>query len=1216
MYEDFSSEMPSNWTQELIRGNAQIDTFSFKSPTYHPSSPIDSGFAFFDVYNAGKKGSSNGNGKSELIYLNSPLVNKPFQGESYVSFDYQFVRLRSPTIGLDITVDSGKTWQPLWADSIGNSMAKNVILRIDHLLKPSAKVGIRFFWETFDTLLHQGYVFFDNVLIYNTLESDAGFIVDDALSKIFCQSDSVNIDIKVANKGTAILDSVVYRSSLYKNFNLIKSQKTVVYFLNSQETTTTRITLGTSLSSGYYNLITSKSTPDDVIENDTIIHAFVVLDSLQSPEVKDQYRCGPGTLKFEAGGKNEDSVIWGNTKGLFLRSGRQFTTPALSSTDSFNAMSTAFSKDTLNTFQGPYRFNSAITGGSYFQIIAKTDLRITQISQHFASSEDTSVARLFYRPGKLDGREKDTSGWAKHVQKPLVSKGWGAFVPITFEPLYLVKGDTISFYLAIDGKSEFTFKKGIFRSSNSDLNILCDGINDKLFSSGGGLYKSYSWDGKVNYETMCLSEPSIVRAFINPTPQDAGVKPHSSFSGVVKKGTSLNPDESGFKHPLVYELVPPTGHSSNDFGVSWTASMAKFYTFSGAQIDTGITSQISAAANKSVKLIVEVDSLWADSILFLNMKVSQSGLNCDTAIGRYFRISKTITPNFKNSTPCLNTVIDFTNTSDTKKDVTFKWNFDDGQSDTGTDSRHTYSKNKTYNVALISKNRYGVTDTLIKPVTVNIYPLSAIRAIHTCVGTPAILRNSSANASITNSYYIWLFQGDTIHKAPDYKEFSYAFSNPGVHRIQLISNHQGCIDSSSKNVFQFANPKSDFESFGTCQYDSFSLLNRSSISSNDKLGFRWLYDGMTMSTLSHPKGVHPESGLHQIQLLTTSEFNCKDTFAIQIDVKPSVKSRFDVGLACKNDSTVFTNKSLNSANLKPLFFWDFGDGSTSKFESPTHFYSEVGERTVQLISRVSNGCQTRFDTNVVVRVHPDAHFEVDAVCAGEQASFLNKSKVENKILSYRWYFGDGDSSTNHSPSHVYTANESALYLVRLHVYTLDGLCTDQYAEAISVHQNPSCEFRYDLENDSLTYTFYPFDSSLTDLTWSFEGGGTSMEKNPIHTFQDQSSYLVRLFAKNKFGCKCIEEREIMVGTSAVNNLKYVHYSVSPNPFLTSFVLQGQMDKGAKISLSNVLGKQVDFDISKLGLNQLLIQPKQPESQILVLSIYSESKTYHIRLLQQ
>jgi len=1214
--EDFSSQKSTNWTQELIRGQSQIDTFSFRSPSYHPTSPIDSGFAFFDVYNAGKKGFSNGNGQSELIYLKSPLVVKPFKGESYVSFDYQFVRLRSPSIGLDITVDSGKTWQPLWGDSIGSPMAKNVVLRIDHLLKPSAKVGIRFFWETFDTLLHQGYVFFDNILIYNTLESDAGFIANNESSRIFCLSDSVNINLELANKGTSILDSVVFVSSLYKNFNLIKSQKTVVFYLNSQEGTTIPIKLGTGLSSGSYSLITNISNPDDVSENDTIIHFFTILDSLQPPKVEDQYRCGPGVVNFEAEGKDDDSIIWGNAKGLLLGSGKQFTTATLSSTDSFIAMSAALTKKILNTFQGPYRFNSAITGGSYFQLIAKTDLRISQITQHFASDEDTSMARLYYRPGILEGREKDTSGWIKHVQKTVVSKGWGKFVPISFEPIYVEKGDTISFYLTFDGKSEFTFKKGLFRSSNSDLNILCNGINDKLFSSGGGLYKSYSWDGQVIYETMCLSEPSIIRAFINPTPQDAGVIPHSSFSGVVKKGTSTNPDEAGYKHPLVYELVPPAGHVNSDFGVSWTVSTATFHTSSGVLVDTGIASQISAMTNEPVILIVEVDSLWADSILFLNMKVSQTGLNCDTAIDRYFRISKTIAPNFINSTPCLNTVINFTNTSSTKKDVAFKWDFDDGKSDTGTDGRHSFSKNKTYYVKLISVNVYGVSDTVTKPVTVNIYPLSAIRAIHTCIGTPAVIRNSSANASITNSFYIWLYDGDTIHKTPDYKEFTYAFESPGVHRIKLISNHQGCIDSSSKNVFQFANPESDFESFGTCQYDSFSLLNRSSISSNDKLGFRWLYDGKTMSTIAHPKGVHPESGLHQIQLLTTTEFNCKDTFAIQIDVKPSIKSRFDVGLACKNDSTVFTNKSLNPANLKPIFFWDFGDGNTSKFESPTHFYSEVGERKVQLISRVSNGCQTRFDTNVVVRVHPDAHFEVDDVCAGEQASFVNKSKVENKILRYRWYFGDGDSSTNHSPSHVYTANESALYLVRLHVYTIDGFCTDQYAEAISVHQNPSCEFRYDLQNDSLTYAFYPLDSSLIDLTWSFEGGGTSMDKNPIHTFQDQSSYLVRLFAKNKFGCKCIEEQLVNVGTSFVSNPSLIHYSVSPNPFLSSFVLQGKMDKYAKMSLSTILGKQVDFEISYLGLNQLLIQPKLTESQILILSIQNESSAYHIRLLQQ
>jgi PKD repeat protein len=47
----------------------------------------------------------------------------------------------------------------------------------------------------------------------------------------------------------------------------------------------------------------------------------------------------------------------------------------------------------------------------------------------------------------------------------------------------------------------------------------------------------------------------------------------------------------------------------------------------------------------------------------------------------------------------------------------------------------------------------------------------------------------------------------------------------------------------------------------------------------------------------------------------------------------------------------FTNKSEGTA-----FKWDFGDGSTSTDNSPSHTYSQSGEFDVTLIAFNANGC--------------------------------------------------------------------------------------------------------------------------------------------------------------------------------------------------------------------------------------------------------------------
>lgn len=57
---------------------------------------------------------------------------------------------------------------------------------------------------------------------------------------------------------------------------------------------------------------------------------------------------------------------------------------------------------------------------------------------------------------------------------------------------------------------------------------------------------------------------------------------------------------------------------------------------------------------------------------------------------------------------------------------------------------------------------------------------------------------------------------------------------------------------------------------------------------------------------------------------------------------------------CLPDPVVFDNNSTNGN----AFFWNFGDGSTSTEENPTHLYSGAGDYTVTLVVTDTNGCFT------------------------------------------------------------------------------------------------------------------------------------------------------------------------------------------------------------------------------------------------------------------
>ena len=65
-----------------------------------------------------------------------------------------------------------------------------------------------------------------------------------------------------------------------------------------------------------------------------------------------------------------------------------------------------------------------------------------------------------------------------------------------------------------------------------------------------------------------------------------------------------------------------------------------------------------------------------------------------------------------------------------------------------------------------------------------------------------------------------------------------------------------------------------------------------------------------------------------------------------------------------NETIFFTNSSVNGVE----WFWNFGDGTTSDEENPSHEYSSPGQYTVSLIAVDSNGCSGSSFLTIFVEV--------------------------------------------------------------------------------------------------------------------------------------------------------------------------------------------------------------------------------------------------------
>ena len=120
----------------------------------------------------------------------------------------------------------------------------------------------------------------------------------------------------------------------------------------------------------------------------------------------------------------------------------------------------------------------------------------------------------------------------------------------------------------------------------------------------------------------------------------------------------------------------------------------------------------------------------------------------------------------------------------------------------------------------------------------------------------------------------------------------------------------------------------------------------------------------------------------------------------------------------------FTDASTGHPNS---WLWDFGDGATSTSQNPVHSFASEGAKTVTLTAGNSRwtGRQTR--TAFVMTVMASFKYKPALPAPGRAVEFTDASR--GAPISWQWDFGDGTTSTEQNPSHVFSAERP--YVVSL-----------------------------------------------------------------------------------------------------------------------------------------------------------------------------------------
>lgn len=168
------------------------------------------------------------------------------------------------------------------------------------------------------------------------------------------------------------------------------------------------------------------------------------------------------------------------------------------------------------------------------------------------------------------------------------------------------------------------------------------------------------------------------------------------------------------------------------------------------------------------------------------------------------------------------------------------------------------------------------------------------------------------------------------------------------------------------------------------------------------------------------------------------------------------------------------------------------------------------------------------------------------VFAGQQVTFTNQSM--GSPTSFKWYFGDGDSSAVMNPTHIYTI--AGQYTVTLVVSNSGGSDTQIKTNYITVALPPAPAADFSAaplpvpQGDAIQFT----DISVnfpTAWMWYFGDTQTSQLKNPQHIYQDTGVYSVALKVSNYGGTDSIMKLGYITVTQALPAVNFV-----ANPAIT------------------------------------------------------------------
>ncbi|MEW6220865.1 MAG: PKD domain-containing protein [Thermodesulfobacteriota bacterium] len=456
------------------------------------------------------------------------------------------------------------------------------------------------------------------------------------------------------------------------------------------------------------------------------------------------------------------------------------------------------------------------------------------------------------------------------------------------------------------------------------------------------------------------------------------------------------------------------------------------------------------------------------------------------------------------------------------------WDFGDGATSAERHPRHTYATAGAFTVTLTAANPDGSHQKRVADLVTVRHPAPVADFGLAPASGPYPLAVAFQDRSSQATGWRWDFGDGATSGEPSPR---HTYETPGVYPVTLtVTNPDGSDTTSRAGAVTVLHPAPRAD-FAAAPLSGLAPLTVSFADSSENALYPWweLGDG-TVSGAAALSHTYAQPGRYQARLTVAGlDGEGSDSRTVEIvALYPAPQAQFAASpsagvypLAVR-----FENQSGNASS----WLWDFGDGFTSTEEQPVHTYTSAGRYTVTLTATNPDGSATWSAPEPIAVGYPlpEADFAASSLTGPAPLAVAFQSLARH-ASSWLWDFGDGETSTDEHPQHIYA--EPGLYTVTLTVTNPAGSDRQEQADLVQVAPPvPQADFSWSPATGvaPLAVAFVNSSEDADRWLWDFGDGANSSEAAPRHTFQAPGRYTVTLTATGPGGSDTARQPDAVV----------------------------------------------------------------------------------------